>query len=76
MTYTIERVDVSQAQYIGHLGTKRKYWFVRNGRRCMFKAETRFTGEDWSEKNACELAEMIGLPHVHYEMASEHDGEK
>jgi hypothetical protein len=54
------------------LGTKRKYWF-RDSRGCqmLFKAEERGTGEDWAEKIACELAELLGLPHVHYELAEE-----
>lgn len=52
------------------LGTKKKYWYqADDGRWMLFKAEERGYGEDWSEKVVCELAELLGLPHVHYEMA-------
>jgi len=27
------------------------------------------TGENWAEKVTCELAELHGLPHAHYELA-------
>jgi hypothetical protein len=56
------------------LGTKRKYWFRDSqGRRMLFKAEERGTGDDWAEKIACELATLLGLPHVHYELAIEYE---
>jgi hypothetical protein len=42
----------------------------------LFKAEERGTGEDWSEVVACHLCELLGLPHVHYELAEEWDGGK
>lgn len=60
------------------LGTKPKFWF-RGGKklramfggeaRLLFKADERGTGEDWAEKAACELCGLLGVPHVHYEMA-------
>lgn len=54
------------------LGTKRKFWYIdAPERRMLFKAEERGTGEDWAEKIACELAALLGLPHVHYELAHE-----
>ena len=58
------------------LGTKRKFWFRENDRRLLFKAEERGTGEDWAEKVACQLCEILGLPHVHYELAEECEGER
>lgn len=52
------------------LGTKTKFWYTgEHGRRMLFKAEERGYGEDWSEKVVCELAQILGIPHVHYEMA-------
>lgn len=52
------------------LGTKKKYWFKdAEEREMLFKAEERGYGEDWAEKVACELAEMLGIPHVHYDLA-------
>ena len=58
------------------LGTKRKFWFREGDRRLLFKAEERGTGEDWAEKVACQLCEILGLPHVHYELAEECEGER
>lgn len=52
------------------LGTKKKYWYESDdGRSMLFKAEERGYGEDWSEKVVCELAALLGIPHVHYELA-------
>src|SRR5947208_3347766 len=52
------------------LGTKKKYWYMaEDGRWMLFKAEERGYGEDWSEKIVCELAGLLGIPHVHYELA-------
>ena len=68
------RVDPTKAESLEQLGTKRKYWFTDDqNRRVLFKAEERGTGEDWAEKLACELAELLGLPHVHYELAEEQE---
>jgi hypothetical protein len=72
--FPIVRVDRQQAESIEPLGTKRKYWFTDElGRRILFKAEERGTGEDWAEKIACELADLLGLPHVRYDLAEEYD---
>ncbi len=72
--FTIVDVNREKAEALEPLGTKRKYWFTdEHGRRMLFKAEERGTGEDWAEKIACELASMLGLPHVHYELAHEVD---
>lgn len=70
--FPIRRIDPSLAVNLEQLGTKRKYWIRDNGVRVLFKAEERGTGEDWAEKIACELAIVIGLPHVHYDLAEEH----
>ena len=56
------------------LGSKYKFWFLDGDRRFLFKAEERGTGEDWAEKIACHLCELVGLPHVHYELAELYDG--
>lgn len=70
--FPIFEVDSHKAEWSEPLGTKRKYWFTdERGRWILFKAEERGTGEDWAEKIACELAERLGLPHVHYELAVE-----
>lgn len=65
--FPIFAVDSRQAESLEPLGTKRKFWLDDRSR--LFKAEERGTGEDWAEKLACELCELLGLPHVHYELA-------
>ena len=70
--YRIVQVDRRKAEALEPLGTKSKFWFTDGvGQRVLFKAEERGTGEDWAEKVSCELAELLGLPHVHYELALE-----
>lgn len=73
--FTIRRVDrLASAESLEFLGSKPKFWFTDQGRRTLFKADDRGTGEDWSEKIACHLCELLGLPHVHYELAAEFFG--
>ena len=74
--FPILHVDSRRAEAIEPLGTKRKFWFREDDRRLLFKAEERGTGEDWAEKIACELCVLLGLPHVHYELAVESDSRK
>ncbi|WP_047815603.1 HipA domain-containing protein [Rhodopirellula islandica] len=72
-TFPIFEVDRDLARNLEQLGTKRKFWFRRPGESTewLFKAEERNTGEDWAERIACELCELLGIPHVHYELAVE-----
>ncbi|MGJ3248762.1 MAG: hypothetical protein ACFE0I_22150 [Elainellaceae cyanobacterium] len=53
------------------MGTKEKFWF-RDPERglCLYKKARPNTGEDWSEKIAAELCQLIGLPHANYELAA------
>jgi hypothetical protein len=74
--YPIVLIDRLQAEDIEYLGTKRKFWFTINGERFLFKAEERGTGEDWAEKIVCELAGLLGIPHVDYTLAHEHEGQR
>ena len=67
------RVDRSRSQSVEPLGSKPKFWFRDGNRRLMFKAEDRGTGEDWAEVVAYHLCELVGLPHVDYELAAEYD---
>lgn len=70
--FSVTAVDPRQSETPESLGTKRKFWYLdTTGTRWLFKAEERGSGEDWSEKVCCELAALIGLPHVHYELAKE-----
>ncbi len=71
--FPIHRVDRRASEAAETLGTKPKFWFTSRGRKMLFKAEERGTGEDWAEKIACHLCELLGLPHVHYELAEEYD---
>ena len=65
-------VDRKTAADLEQLGSKRKFWFRDlDKKRTLFKAEDRGTGEDWAEKIACELCKLLGIPHVHYELAIE-----
>lgn len=48
------------------LGTKPKFWF--GDKPSLFKEIREGTGEDWSEKVACELAELLGIPHAKYDL--------
>ncbi|MFT5028638.1 MAG: hypothetical protein ACI9VS_001066 [Candidatus Binatia bacterium] len=74
--YSIRPIDRLQAEDIEYLGAKRKFWFTVGERRYLFKAEERGTGEDWAEKVVCELARLLGIPHVEYELAHEFEGQR
>jgi hypothetical protein len=70
--YPIITVDPASEDVQEPLGSKPKYWFTGgDGRRMLFKAEKRGTGEDWAEKIASELAALLGLPRVPYDLAVE-----
>jgi hypothetical protein len=55
------------------MGTKPKFWLSRDGETWLFKASRPGTGEHWAEVIAAGLAELLGLPHAHYELASWQD---
>ena len=67
--FNVVQVNSTLADALEPLGTKRKFWYTDGAKRILFKAEERGTGEDWAEKIACELCTLLGLPHVHYELA-------
>ena len=53
------------------MGTKLKFWYLDPELgRCLFKAARTGHGEDWSEKAAQELATLVGVPAVRYELAA------
>jgi hypothetical protein len=72
----IHHVERSQAEAVEPLGSKPKFWFREEDRRLLFKADDRGTGEDWAEVVASHLSELVGLPHVLYELAKEYDGDR
>lgn len=69
--FPIVRVDSRARESLEPLGTKPKFWYRDGEHRMLFKAEERGTGEDWAEKIASELAALLGLPHVHYDLATD-----
>ncbi len=53
------------------LGTKFKFWFNHPELGyCLYKQARPNTGEDWAEKIASELCELLGLPHARIELAT------
>ena len=72
--FPIYPVNIENADDVETLGTKPKFWWFNVQRtRLLFKAEDRGTGEDWAEKISCHLCALLGLPHVHYELAQEYE---
>jgi HipA-like protein len=56
---------------VEQMGTKEKFWFKHSdGTWWLFKYNRPGHGDDWSEKIACEIAEKLGLPHAHVELAA------
>ena len=70
-----ETIDVSAWPMAGvePMGTMRKIWLrdPRNPReKWLFKYRNKeYTGDDWSEKVASELAAVLGVPHARVELA-------
>jgi hypothetical protein len=69
--FLVFEVPTDDAQAEEAMGTKPKFWF-RDAKfgKCLFKQARPNTGEDWAEKIAAELAQLLGLPHAKYELAS------
>lgn len=61
--FPIFEVPEDAAEAEEAMGSRFKFWFhdpdLGN---CLFKQVRFNTGEDWSEKIAAELAELLGLP--------------
>jgi len=55
------------------MGSKQKFWLCDHwtGVWYLFKYAREGTGEHWSEKVACELADLLGLPHARVELAAD-----
>jgi hypothetical protein len=57
------------------MGSKYKFWFDHEELGlCLYKQVRQNTGEDWAEKVAAELCELLGLPHALYELAETWEG--
>lgn len=64
--------EVSPLWRVGEepMGTKRKFWCdADDGRRYLFKYARVGTGENWSEKIAAEVAEVLAVPHAEVDLA-------
>lgn len=77
MNYPIIHVESAQIIDDEQLGSKTKFWFERNDEKWLFK-EARViqhptgdvvTGEDWTEKVAAEIAQVIGFRAAKVELA-------
>lgn len=67
--YPVIHVPDAAADLTEQLGTKPKFWFTGDGNvRTLFKEARSDTGEDWAEKIAAELADLLELPHATYEL--------
>ena len=68
--FDIHSVPSSSRELLEQLGTKAKFWYQHpNFGPSLFKLARPGTGEDWSEKIACEIASRLALPHASYELA-------
>jgi hypothetical protein len=55
------------------MGSKAKFWCIlEDGRQYLFKFPRPGTGEDWAEKIASEIAEVLNIPHAHVDLAQYH----
>ncbi len=71
MEYKIFDINFN-AEDLEQLGTKEKFWFLfepESLQRWLFKFSREHTGEHWSEKVAEQLCQLIGIPHVKYDLA-------
>jgi len=59
------------------MGSKYKFWFEHSELgQSLYKQARQTTGEDWAEKVAAELCELLGLPHALYELAETWEGNR
>lgn len=59
------------------MGSKYKFWFKHEELgRCLYKQARQNLGEDWAEKVAAQLCELLGLPHAVYELAETWEGNR
>lgn len=77
--FPIRDISELDPNRIEQMGTKEKYWFPRTekhwywdceGNEFLFKAGREGTGDNWAEKVASELCELLGLPHAEYDLAT------
>jgi hypothetical protein len=74
-------IFVTQADYERSsnemMGSKYKFWFQHQQLgRCLYKQARANLGEDWGEKVASELSELLELPHATYHLAETWEGNR
>ena len=67
--FPILEVTSAMRSDVEQLGSKPKFWFKWQGENWLFKEARANTGEDWAEKVASEIAQLLGLPTHHTELA-------
>ncbi|MBE9007998.1 HipA-like protein [Fortiea sp. LEGE XX443] len=67
--FPIIEIPLNAPEADEHLGTKEKFWFRYQDRLCLYKKARQNTGEDWAEKIAAHLCDLLMLPHADYELA-------
>ena len=68
--FTILLVPSGADEFSEQMGTKFKFWYQdEQYGRTLFKEGRPGTGENWAEKLAAEFADLLGIPHAHYELA-------
>jgi hypothetical protein len=74
LMFRIVTVPDQAPSLMEQLGTKQKFWFRdEGGQRWLFKEGRPNAGDDWSEKVTSELCDLLGLPHVAYDLAEWRD---
>jgi len=70
--YVIYEISISDNRQIEQMGSKRKFWFTEQGNNLswLFKYNRDNTGEDWSERIAAEIAELLNIPHAEVQLAT------
>jgi len=70
-SFPIVQVPEDAGESVEAMGSKRKFWYRDSDMgRALYKQARAGTGEDWAEKAAAELAELLGLPHARVELAT------
>ncbi len=67
--FQIYQVPDDAPQRMETVGSKKKFWFKRDGGSWLFKEGRQDQGEDWAEVIAASCATLLGLPHARYELA-------
>jgi hypothetical protein len=68
--FPIVQIPQDAANLPEQLGTRPKFWYTTpDSGEALFKEVRQETGEDWSEKVACRLCNLLGLPHAEYSFA-------